>query len=232
MQTLRFPDLPAHMASLRTDHRGFPVPWFVAWVDGEPQFPVVDPAKIVLAVKGERCWICGGKLGRFRASVSGPMCAVNRTISEPQSHVACARFAAINCPFLAKPNMGRVPHDKIPAGVVEPAGGGLKRNPGACAVWIETRATKPFNPPGGGVLFELGEPHLVEWYAKGRRADRQEVMHSIETGMPLLLEAIAQEITQARRHEALEFLHAQLARAALLLPPVQAEVVQLDGVEP
>lgn len=188
----RFPDLPEHMKHLPVDHRGFPVPWFVAWQGGEPLFPVADGAKIMRAHKFGLCWVCGGKLGRYRASVIGPMCAVNRTISEPQSHVDCARFSALNCPFLSQPRMKRVPEGLLPVDRKEAAGDGIKRNPGATAVWIETRPTTLFQV-GNGVLFELGDPHEVEWYANGRRATREEVNHSIETGLPLLFETCEKE---------------------------------------
>jgi len=30
------PSLPLAMRGLPRDHRGYPVPWFVAWVDGKP----------------------------------------------------------------------------------------------------------------------------------------------------------------------------------------------------
>ena len=38
-----------------------------------------------------------------------------------------------------------------------------------------------------GVLIQMGEPESVEWYAEGRRATREEVMESIESGLPNLL---------------------------------------------
>ena len=108
LKATRFPDLPATMRDLPVDHRGFPVPWFVAWIDGKPSFPVADGAKMALAVRQGLCWVCGGKLPKMRASVIGPMCAINRTISEPQSHLECARFSARRCPFMANPRMGRL----------------------------------------------------------------------------------------------------------------------------
>lgn len=204
------------MKALPVDKRGFPVPWFVAWENGEPLFPVVDASKIVAAHKYDKCWVCGGKLGRYRASVIGPMCAINRTISEPQSHVECARFSARNCPFLARPNMKRVPDSKHPEYAVDAAGIGLKRNPGACAVWIETRQTKPFRA-GQGYLFELGDAHSIEWYANGREATREEVLHSIETGLPLLEATIEDEIP-SRRQAARDELERRRVATLDLLP--------------
>jgi hypothetical protein len=49
----------------------------------------------------------------------------------------------------------------------------------------------------GGVLFELGEPVEIQWYAEGRTATREEVLHSIDTGLPFLEEAAAADGPQA-----------------------------------
>jgi hypothetical protein len=73
------PDLPPRIAKLPVD-RGYPVPWFVAWVDGKPEFRVMDHRRLVRAIKESRCWVCGQKLGAIRAYVLGPMCAVNERL--------------------------------------------------------------------------------------------------------------------------------------------------------
>ena len=182
---MKFSDLPANMRRLAVDHRGYPVPWFVAWVDGEPKFPIADGEKLYHAVTGNRCWVCGGILGRVKAFVIGPMCAVNRTSSEPPSHLDCARFSARNCPFLTRPNMKRVGEHLHPHGVEEPGGTMIKRNPGVTLVWNTLRFT-PWDAGGGKVLFDIGDHHSVEWYAHGRQATRAEVMASIDSGVPLL----------------------------------------------
>lgn len=98
----RFDDLPARMRKLPVDKRGFPVPWFVPWVDGQAIFPAMDARKRNLAWRDRLCWVCGERIGRVQAFVIGPMCAVNRTSSEPPSHLECARFSARRCPFLAR----------------------------------------------------------------------------------------------------------------------------------
>ena len=60
------------------------------------------------------------------------------------------------CPFLSKPNMVRNErgmydeNGKLRDGLNEPAGHGLKRNPGAVCVWV-TKTYHPFKPEGGGV---------------------------------------------------------------------------------
>jgi hypothetical protein len=44
-----------------------------------------------------------------------------------------------------------------------------------------------------GVMFEIGEPERTIWLAEGRNATRAEVEHSIETGLPKLMEAAEAE---------------------------------------
>lgn len=213
------PALPPRMKKLPLDHRGFPVPWFVAWFeDGEPcdsgkgvpDFRVVDTPKIGLAIKQRRCWVCGEHLGVHMAFVIGPMCAVNRVISEPPSHRDCAIFSATACPFLIQPRMRR--NEKDLPGHNEAAGFGLKRNPGAACVWI-TRRYELFRPHAGhdGILFQLGEPEETLWFANGRQATRAEVMDSIESGLPLLR-------AEDEGPEAVAALKVALDRAMKLVP--------------
>jgi hypothetical protein len=190
----RFPDLPAKMRSLPVDHRGFPVPWFVAWVNGEPQFPVADARKFGGAINHGLCWVCGGALGRLHAFVIGPMCVINRTTGEPPCHPECARFSARNCPFLTKPRMKRVGEQNLPCGTVDGAGIAIKRNPGCAAVWVTRgKSWKTFSDGSGGYLINLGNPYAIEWYALGVEATREQVMDSINSGLPILEEMVAQD---------------------------------------
>ncbi len=211
---LRYPDLPARMASLPVDHRGFPVPWFVAWVDGEPQFPVADAEKIGIAIRHKKCWVCGGTLGQYGSYVVGPMCAVNRTSSEPPSHLDCAQFSARNCPFMTRPRMKRVGRENMPMGVQNPAGDMIERNPGVALVWT-SRNGKPWKPRGGGILFNLGDPTSVEWYAQGRPATREEVLESINSGLPLLRDMADRDPRSIEAHLELDRF---VDRAMLLVP--------------
>ncbi len=207
--------MPARMRGLPVDHRQFPVPWFVAWRDGEPIFPAMDPRKLKMAWEQNRCWVCGGELGRIKAFVIGPMCAVNRVSSEPPSHLECARFSAMNCPFLSKPNMGRVPHDHYGGDKDSPAGIMIDRNPGVTLVWQTLRA-QVFNDGNGKALFDIGKPHHVDWFREGRAATRKEVWDSITTGLPFLVEACKQDEDPAA---AVAHLERCLVAAMPLLPP-------------
>lgn len=211
MPTAEFPDLPGRMQGLPVDHRGFPVPWFVAWVDGKPVFPAMDSDKLRQAIQFGKCWVCGQPLGRFKYWVIGPMCVINRVSSEPPSHQECALFSVKNCPFLSNPRMGRVPRDKY--GGKAAAGIMLDRNPGATAM-IETQGPISYHSDGrGGVLFEVKPIASVSWWACGRPATAEEVRHSIATGLPAL-----REIAQAEGPQSLKVLGRRIEEAAEWLP--------------
>jgi len=205
------PDLPIpqRMQGLPRNKAGYVVPWFVAWIDGQPDFRVIRENGIPEALKFERCWLCGQQTGRTVAFVIGPMCAVNRVSAEPPSHRDCATYAARACPFLANPNMVR--RDRLPFEHVAPAGEMIRRNPGVALVWT-TRSWSVFKAPGG-VLFDVGKPEAVEWWAHGREATRAEVLTSIETGLPLLAEPAKAEGPDAEAE-----LHQMLDAAMAYLP--------------
>lgn len=186
MSDLR-PNLPAVPERMRglPLHRGYPVPHFVGWVDGVPDFRTMDGRKLVDCVRFRKCWLCGGALGRFQTFVAGPMCGVTRTSAEPPSHLDCAQFAVKACPFLTLPKMERR-ENGLPEGIQEPAGVMLKRNPGVSVLWT-CRDWRRFDDGSGGLLFQMGEPTGLEWYAHGREATREEVLASVESGLPLLV---------------------------------------------
>lgn len=203
--------MPDRIRALPISPTGFPVPAFVAWFDGVPDFRVVDTPYLVKAVRQKRCWVCGQPLGRTFAMTIGPMCAINRCISEPPSHRECALFSVLACPFLSNPRMRRNANDlpeHMPA-----AGISIMRNPGVMAVWV-TRKFRPFDDGNGGVLFSFDDPEEVLWFAEGRAATRAEVLASIESGYPLLADAASQNGPAA-----VAALRPQTERAMQYLPP-------------
>lgn len=189
-------DMPDSMKALPLDKRGFPVPKFVQWFDGEPDFRVVNGEHFLACIQKKLCWICGGGLGSRYFFVVGPMCGVNRISSEPPSHRGCAEFAAKNCPFLVRPmakrndkgmpgGAGALKHDSL----LPPAGIHLDRNPGACIVW-ETGGYTLVEDGNGGVLINIGEPGKdTSFWREGRRATREEIEESVVTGLPALIAA-------------------------------------------
>ena len=184
---------PPAVQKLPTNKAGYRVPWFVAYIDDEPDFRVVRPRGITLAHRHNLCWICGEGLSAYKTFVVGPMCIINKVSAEPPSHRTCARYAAQVCPFLVRPSMRRRDVSDV-EDTVAPAGVMIDRNPGVTALWT-TKRYKPFVAPGGleGVLFDIGDANAVEWWAHGRTATRQEVLDSLESGMPLLEQACEQD---------------------------------------
>lgn len=227
------------------DHRGYPVPWFVAWIlkgetDGKewqrevpintpgarPDFRIMGRLKRETAHNEKRCWLCGERLGAWKSFVIGPMCLVNRVSSEPPSHTDCAVYGATACPFLTMPKMERRA-DGLPAeGLVDPGGIALSRNPGVAVVWTTTRYRK-FSADDRGFslnpdkhLFELATPDSIQCFAQGRAATLAEVVTSIESGLPVL-----QGGAEAEGPEAMHALDRMLAAAYALLARAYPEEV-------
>lgn len=218
------PELPARMRLLPVDPRGYPVPWFVANVNGKWDFRVVREGGRELAHNKKLCWLCGQRLGRYQAFVIGPMCAVNLVTSEPPSHVECATFAVRACPFLILPKSQYKNNDDLAAIGAAPPGMPLDRNPGACILWV-TGSYRPFRVPPSW-LIRLGPPSVTTWWTNGRLATRAEAWEAIRAGLPNLIVPAVQE-----GREAVAALDA-MYRAALRLLPTGEAVPDLDSGEP
>ena len=207
----RFAHAPPQIATLPVDKRGFPVPWFVPWIEGEPEFRAVDPHQIAKAHRLKLCWICGRTIrGASKAFAIGPMCAVNRVSAEPPSHLQCARFAVTACPFLSKPLAKRADISDLPHAPA--AGLMIERNPGVTLIWV-TQSYRVEHEHGEKMLFRLGSPSRCEWYREGRTATRDEIIESIETGLPRLREVAALD-----GKAGLDLLRRQIERAVKLVP--------------
>jgi hypothetical protein len=209
---------PPRIARLPLSARGYPVPWFVAWIEGVPDFRVIRHGAVTEAIRRSRCWICGEERGRYQAFVVGPMCVVNRISSEPPSHRECAEYAARACPFLTRPHMARR-ETGLPSSIVQPAGIPIDRNPGVAVLYVTrgfviARAPRTGGPDG--MLFRMQEPTEVLWYREGRTATRAEAMHSMSTGVLEL-----QRIAEQEGPEAMAELAQSTLSAVKHLPQVQ-----------
>jgi hypothetical protein len=180
------PEAPPAIRRLPVDARGFPVPFFVAWLDGKPDHRIVEPIKLMRCVREGLCWICGQKLTRPAVCVIGPMCGVNHVSSEPPSHEACARFAVQGCPFMSRPNMRRREAGLPPELVAAP---GVMHNPGLSLLWWTERVEvfKAAGPRSHRRLFDIGDPLRVEWWTEGRLATRDEAEAALAVGLPKLM---------------------------------------------
>ena len=176
------PPLPRYMRGLPIDARGFPVPWFVAWFDGKPDFRVIRPDAILGAIKLDRCWICGGPLGTRKVFVTGPASALQRLTTEPPSHLECAAFAVRACPFIANPEARRpskpLPENSSPITVTAAA------NPGTYCMWT----VRDYEPRmhSQALLMRFGDPEELTWWAAGREATRDEVIAGLDRAMERL----------------------------------------------
>ena len=180
----RFDPLPADMQALPVDARGIPVPWFVDWPDGKPDFRVVDGRKLSEGWARELCWLCGRRLFAFRAWIIGPVSMINRCTGEPPAHLDCARVALTRCPFLSNPGMAR----SASSGAA-PGGALVAGNSGVSAAWVtKGRGGEMFNP-GNGTLFRLHEAHSVEWFHRGARASDEAVRAAFDAAADGLREA-------------------------------------------
>jgi hypothetical protein len=188
-------DTPGRIAALPVNKVGYAVPWFVAFIDGVPDFRVADGRHLAQALQHGLCWVCGTPFGRTedRAFVIGPMCAVNHISAEPPSHRDCAVYSATHCPFLSVPNMTR--RDRhMPEGAENPAGFMIRRNPGVALVWVTgCRSWSKISDGDGGTLFDIGEAKEALWFARGREATRAEVLESIDSGLPILARMAEQD---------------------------------------
>lgn len=181
------PELPPmipRIARLPLSPRGYPVPWFVSWINGEPDFRLADGRKMTAAIREGRCYVCGEKLGKFKCFPIGPMCAVNRNSGEPPSHQDCCEWSVKACPFMLRPGMVRRTAG-MPESAKDAGGIMIHRNPGVMCLWtVKSYSVINVN----GLLFRFGDPEKVSWWREGRPATRAEVEESVTTGLPILRE--------------------------------------------
>ncbi|MEX3967306.1 hypothetical protein AB4Y42_34615 [Paraburkholderia sp. EG286B] len=205
------PEIPVRMRALPLDSGGYPVPYFVARIDGKPDFRIADTDKFATCIYYKRCWICGTQLGQYKAFVIGPTSAVSRTSGEPPCHIECAKFAAQVCPFIVNPRASRR-DSGMPVNKQAPAGTMFEHNPGVALVWV-TRDSMAVSIRNG-VIFRMGEPEQTFWYREGRLANRDEVKAALETGLPALYD-LAHDEGEAAVLE----LDTAVARATRYFPP-------------
>ena len=111
--------MPAAVAARPRDGRGYPVLAITPWRDGAPDFAVTSPARILVCAVERRCSICGLGLGKgpvWRVVAAEEAVAIATdpvgfenaaTTVEPPGHRPCMLYAAVVCPWLARPNARR-----------------------------------------------------------------------------------------------------------------------------
>jgi hypothetical protein len=93
------------------------------------------------------------------------------------------------------------------------AGIAIKRNPGVTVLWT-TLSYRVWRTPNGLPLFDIGDPEHIEFYAEGRKATREEILASMESG--LRDELMPRAMTEGP--DAVAALQAMYAKALQLVP--------------
>jgi hypothetical protein len=96
--------IPDRIKRLPRATNGYPTPFFVAEIDGVPDFRVACEGKRVRCFKENLCWICGERLEWWCAFAGGPLSMKNRHFSDGAMHVECAEFSMRVCPHILNPN--------------------------------------------------------------------------------------------------------------------------------
>lgn len=190
---------PPRLARRPRDRHGRIVPWFVGYVDGQPDHRVIREGGILDAVRFRICFQCGVPLGAHSSFVIGPMCAVNRISAEPPAHRDCAEYAVQACPFLTHPHMRRR-ENGLPEDVREPDGIMHRRNPGVSLIWT----TRTWAKQPGKWLFTFDDPTEVTWWAEGRPATNDEAHTGLVTGLQQLQQEADQDPRPRQAHAHLQ----------------------------
>lgn len=177
--------MPAPVAERPRDARGYPVLAITPWSDGKPDFAVTSTARILVCAVERRCSICGtplrkGPVWRVVAAEEAAAISVHDNAAytnyantaqtvEPPGHHACMLYAAIVCPYLARPTARRgndalVPEAEFRRGEVHGSLGGMT---GAVVAFdtyeFEAGETVRFRFSGlrEFLPYTLGDEHLV-----------------------------------------------------------------------
>jgi len=137
--------MPATVAARPRDARGYPVPAITPWQDGVPVFATNGVARAFLCAVEHRCSVCGTTMdgpvwrvvGGTEAAAIATELAAGRPYrnhaptGEAPGHRACMLYAAVVCPYLARPNARR---GQDVAAHGHTAGRGAARGSGAAVV--------------------------------------------------------------------------------------------------
>lgn len=206
MKTYRegLPRVPEKMQALPVDERGYPVPWFVDWVEGKPDHRLMDAKKIPDAIRFDRCWICGEAMGKYRSFCMGPMGLITLTQTEPPSHLDCLRFAVKACPHLTSPSAKH--RDTGIEEAVTPVGT-VQVNPGTWCLATTREVRIHRYVIEERYLFRIGPIDSAEWYRKGKPATRADVDAGFDYALGILRSIAKEEDTEnpeAKHGELLE----------------------------
>lgn len=154
---------PPNIAALPVDARGYPVPFFAMWIDGKPDFRVVNPQAVFECATAHKCFVCGQKMKGMFTFVGGPKSMEHHHFTDGPTHKDCAEYALQTCPFLAIPTfaynrapiLNAVVNEIVTTERQEKIGQGLT----AEFTMVSQR---------GHVLFQAGRWLQLKWWQEGK----------------------------------------------------------------
>ncbi|MFC5906339.1 hypothetical protein [Streptacidiphilus monticola] len=126
--------MPPDVAARPRDARGYPVPAITPWAEDQPQFALTDYGRSAECATGRLCSVCGELMPRgpvWRVVGAAESAAISEAraagrpyrnlapTSEGPGHRACMLYAAMVCPYLARPNARRGLDAQAPDGLTE-----------------------------------------------------------------------------------------------------------------
>ncbi|MEU5534409.1 hypothetical protein [Streptomyces sp. NPDC020362] len=114
--------MPAGIEARPRDVRGYPVPAITPWEGDEPQFALTDYERSAECARKRLCSVCNRLMPQgpvWRVVGSGESAAIGDAFAagrpyrnlaptlEGPGHRACMLYAAMVCPYLARPNARR-----------------------------------------------------------------------------------------------------------------------------
>lgn len=107
-------DIPKELSHLKIDERGYPIPYFVSFINGKTEFRFIDQQRLEMIISRKVCHICGKKLlaGAFYF-IAGPVGLKNRISTDAAMHRVCAEFSLRACPHLYLKKADRRDNDTL-----------------------------------------------------------------------------------------------------------------------
>src|SRR4051812_28481995 len=94
-------EVPKEVGDLAVDGRGYVIPFFVSYIDGKPDFRILDPVKQYRCIGERLCGVCGRKLPKDSMFfIGGKLTLANRLCTDPGMHRVCAEYSLMTCPHM------------------------------------------------------------------------------------------------------------------------------------
>jgi hypothetical protein len=93
-------EIPEFLSHLKV-YGEYPVPFVQMWIDGKPDFRVIDPARSRQCVEEKLCAICGRRLGEYCYLIGGPKSKETHMFTDAPMHEPCVTFVSRTCPFVS-----------------------------------------------------------------------------------------------------------------------------------